>query len=72
MSVISRKNQVTVPVEVLRDAGLRPGDDVRIRAIGPGRVELVRVDELIDEYAGLFDAAAYPAGYLDELRDEWQ
>ena len=70
--MISRKNQVTVPVEVLRDAGLQPGDDVRISALGPGRVELVRVGELVDELAGVFDASTYPEGYLDELRDEWR
>ena len=33
MSVISRKNQVTLPVDALREAGLRPGDDVRVQAV---------------------------------------
>jgi bifunctional DNA-binding transcriptional regulator/antitoxin component of YhaV-PrlF toxin-antitoxin module len=42
MSVISRKNQVTVPVDVLRAAGLEPGDDVRIKAVGPGRLDGLR------------------------------
>ena len=71
MGVISRKNQITLPVDVLRETGLRPGDDVRVRAVGPGRVELVRIDELVDESAGVFDASVYPPGYLDELRREW-
>ena len=71
MGVISRKNQITLPVDVLRETGLRPGDDVRVRAVGPGRVELVRIDELVDESAGVFDASVYPRGYLDELRREW-
>ena len=30
----------------MRDAGLEPGDDVRVRVMAPGRLELVRVDEL--------------------------
>jgi bifunctional DNA-binding transcriptional regulator/antitoxin component of YhaV-PrlF toxin-antitoxin module len=72
MGVISRKNQVTLPVEVLREAGLAPGDDVRIRAVAPGRLELIRVDDLVAKYAGVFDAKVYPKGYLDELRREWQ
>lgn len=71
MSVISRKNQVTIPVEALRAAGLEPGDDVRVRAAGPGRLELLRTQDLVNEFAGIFGADAYPPGYLEELRDEW-
>lgn len=71
MSVISRKNQVTLPVQALRAAGLEPGDDVRVQAVGPGRLELARADDLIEEFAGIFDASVYPDGYLDKLRREW-
>ena len=72
MSVISRKNQVTLPVEALRAAGLRPGDDVRVQAVAPGRLELIRADDLVTKYAGVFDATVYPKGYLDRLRREWR
>jgi bifunctional DNA-binding transcriptional regulator/antitoxin component of YhaV-PrlF toxin-antitoxin module len=71
MGVISRKHQLTLPVEALRAAGLEPGDDVRVLAVGPGRLELVRADELVEEFAGVFDATVYPEDYLDELRREW-
>jgi bifunctional DNA-binding transcriptional regulator/antitoxin component of YhaV-PrlF toxin-antitoxin module len=71
MSVISRKNQVTLPVEALRAAGLQPGDDLCVLAVAPGRLELVRADELIGEFSGVFDATVYPHGYLDDLRGEW-
>ena len=71
MSLISRKNQVTLPVDALREAGLEPGDDVRVHAVGPGRLELVRAEDLVAEFAGVFDATVYPDGYLDELRREW-
>ena len=71
MSAVSRKNQVTIPADVMRAAGLAPGDDVRIMSVGPGRVELVKSDELIDEYAGSFDKTVYPDGYLTEVRDGW-
>jgi AbrB family looped-hinge helix DNA binding protein len=72
MSRISRKNQVTIPKDVLTAAGLSAGDDVRINGVGRGRIELVRSDDLIDEYAGIFDEAVYPPGYLKDLRDEWE
>jgi bifunctional DNA-binding transcriptional regulator/antitoxin component of YhaV-PrlF toxin-antitoxin module len=71
MSLISRKNQLTLPIEALRAAGLEPGDDVRVQVVGPGRLELVRTDELVDQFAGVFDATVYPDGYLDDLRREW-
>jgi AbrB family looped-hinge helix DNA binding protein len=71
MSAVSRKNQITIPADVMRQAGIEPGDDVAIRAAGQGRVEMVKADVLIDEFAGSLDAAAYPPGYLDEVRSGW-
>lgn len=71
MGVVSRKNQITIPAEAMRDAGIAAGDDLRVRSAGPGRLELVKVSELIEEFAGTLDAEAYPPGYLDEVRDGW-
>jgi len=71
VSVISRKNQVTLPVEALRKAGLKPGDDVQVLVVGAGRLELVRIDELVAEFAGALGSAVYPDVYLEELRGEW-
>jgi bifunctional DNA-binding transcriptional regulator/antitoxin component of YhaV-PrlF toxin-antitoxin module len=72
MSRVSRKHQVTLPVRVLKDAGLAAGDEVLIRVIGRGRIEVARAEDLIDRYAGSLPAGTYPHDYLDRLRDEWR
>lgn len=72
MSTISQKNQVTIPVAVLREAGLRAGDDVRIVAIAPGRLELARLHGMIAEFAGMLDVGVYPPGYVHEVRRGWR
>jgi bifunctional DNA-binding transcriptional regulator/antitoxin component of YhaV-PrlF toxin-antitoxin module len=72
MSKVSSKRQVTIPVRVLDEAGLVTGDELVIRALAPGRIELERADDLIERYAGCLSADTYPPGYLDRVRDEWR
>jgi bifunctional DNA-binding transcriptional regulator/antitoxin component of YhaV-PrlF toxin-antitoxin module len=72
MSKVSSKRQVTIPVRVLDEAALAAGDEVVIRALAPGRIEIERADDLIVRFAGCLPAGTYPAGYLDRLRDEWR
>jgi len=72
MSKVSSKHQVTIPVQVMREAGLTAGDEVIIRASAPGRIELERAEDLINRYAGSLPAGTYPLGYLEKLRGEWR
>jgi bifunctional DNA-binding transcriptional regulator/antitoxin component of YhaV-PrlF toxin-antitoxin module len=71
MSKVSNKHQVTIPVRVLREAGLHAGDHVVIRASGRGRLEIERGEDLIGRYAGSLPGT-YPPAHLDRLREEWR
>lgn len=72
---ISRKNQVTIPIDAMREAGLRAGDELRVKPEAPGRVVLKRtrrpVEEWLAEHAGTVAGDVYPPDYLEELRREW-
>lgn len=72
MSRISSKNQVTLPVEELRAAGLAAGDEIHIRAAGRGVLLVETPETLVERFAGVFDSSVYPDGYLQGLRDEWE
>jgi hypothetical protein len=37
-------------------AGLEPGDDLRVVAVGPGRIELAKVEDVVSGLAETFDA----------------
>ncbi len=67
---ISAKNQVTIPADVIRRAGLGIGDRMRVEVRSAGEVILVRAEDPIETFAGAL-TGVYPAGLLDELRREW-
>lgn len=68
---ISGKNQATIPVEALRKAGLKPGDEVRVEAAGAGQILLTSWDTIVKRHAGAL-TGLYPKGYLKKLRAEWR
>jgi bifunctional DNA-binding transcriptional regulator/antitoxin component of YhaV-PrlF toxin-antitoxin module len=68
---ISRKNQATLPIDALRAAGLKPGDELVVQAAGSGRIVLVRAADLIDRHAGKAPGV-YPPDYLRDLGNEWR
>lgn len=67
---ISSKNQITIPADALRSAGLEVGDRVVAHADGAGRVILEREHDVVAEFAGALTGAYLP-GELDNLRSEW-
>ena len=71
MPRVSSKNQITLPVQVMREAGLAPGDEVAIRRVGEGEVLVAARGSRIRRHAGIA-AGIYPPGELDRLRDEWE
>lgn len=68
---ISSKNQVTIPVQALAEAGLEAGDVVWAEVVAPGVVQLVSAESLVKRLAGAHTDAYAAGASLDELRDEW-
>lgn len=68
---ISRKHQITVPVDALRAADLAPGDRLRVEAQGRGRLVVTRMGDVVADYAGTMPGVWERDG-LDALRDEWR
>ncbi len=58
-------------MQALKDAGLKPGDEVRVVADGQGRLLLERDVNLVERHAGAL-RGVYERGELDRLRDEWR
>jgi AbrB family looped-hinge helix DNA binding protein len=70
MPKVSSKNQVTLPVEAMRAAGLRAGDEVTVRTVGDGEVVIARRGSRIRRHAGIA-TGIYEPDELNRLRDEW-
>ena len=71
MARVSSKNQVTLPVEAMRQAGLHPGDEVTVRPVGDGEVLIAVRGSRVRRHAGIA-TGIYQPGELERLRDEWQ
>jgi bifunctional DNA-binding transcriptional regulator/antitoxin component of YhaV-PrlF toxin-antitoxin module len=67
MARISSKNQVTLPVDSLKKAGLHAGDEVAIEAEGADRIVVRRLSRDAERMLGVFDGL-YEPGYLKRLR----
>lgn len=68
---VSRKNQVTLPIDALTIAGVRPGDSMVVEAKTNGEIVLRREEDPLDRYIGSM-TGMFPPNYLRQLRDEWE
>lgn len=70
MPRISSKNQVTLPVSALADAGLRAGDEVRVDVMGDGEILVYRAS--LDRMEAAFGAMTglWPPDFLERLDAE--
>jgi bifunctional DNA-binding transcriptional regulator/antitoxin component of YhaV-PrlF toxin-antitoxin module len=66
---ISSKNQVTLPVTALTEAGLRAGDSVVIEAVADGELRVRRAALTFEGALGAL-TGCYPPGYLEQLDAE--
>ncbi len=69
MPRISTKNQVTIPVAALEEAGLRSGDQVVVEALDDGELRIRRGALTFESALGAL-TGTYPPGYLDTLDEE--
>ena len=73
MTTISSKNQITLPVQLLREMGVGPGDRLAITREGTRLMLRVRPKDWVAYYAGSLagvygETAAEIDGYVAELR----
>jgi AbrB family looped-hinge helix DNA binding protein len=69
MPRISTKNQITIPVAALEEAGLHAGDQVVIEALDDGELRVRRGEATFDSAFGAL-TGTYPPGYLEQLDAE--
>ncbi len=71
---MTSKNQVTIPVDALRKAGIAAGDVVSVYPEGEGRVVVERMESLIERYAEQLEGT-WPGGvegFLAERQRAWE
>lgn len=69
MSRISSKNQITLPVAVLDEAGLQSGDEVIVEALDDGELRVRRGARRFESAFGSL-TGFYPPTYLARLDAE--
>jgi bifunctional DNA-binding transcriptional regulator/antitoxin component of YhaV-PrlF toxin-antitoxin module len=77
---LSPKRQITLPIAVVQQAGIRIGEELAVEVDDAGRVIVSRSGEetvgdrrrrALSRAAGALPGV-WPEGALDELRDEWR
>jgi AbrB family looped-hinge helix DNA binding protein len=70
---VTSRYQATIPQAAAEAAGIQPGDELRVEALGDGQVMMTREENPVRALAALGRDLEihYPPGYLEELREEW-
>jgi AbrB family looped-hinge helix DNA binding protein len=67
---VTKQGQISIPRQIMREAGIQPGDKLQASVDESGRLVLARPESLVDRFAG-----CSPGGMTQEdlqrLRDEW-
>jgi antitoxin component of MazEF toxin-antitoxin module len=68
---------VTIPVSVLEETGLAPGEELKVEADQAGRIVLTPAARVLDRRQAIRETAGslsgiWDPGALDRLRDEWR
>ena len=69
MPRISSKNQITIPVAALKEAGLDVGDQVIVEPLEDGELRVRRGAITFESAFGVL-TGTYPPGYLERLDAE--
>lgn len=70
---VSSKHQVTIGKGPFEAAGLNEGDVLMVRALGPGRVELTRLEEIFAKHRGRFKGGNQAREEIErERRKSWR
>lgn len=74
---LSSQHQVTIPAETVEQAGLAPGDELRVEVDRAGRIIMSRPPDVESrlkalEHIGDRFAGVWEPGALEKLRDEWR
>jgi bifunctional DNA-binding transcriptional regulator/antitoxin component of YhaV-PrlF toxin-antitoxin module len=68
---IDSRGRMTVSRATLARAGIEPGDELRVRVVGPGRIELITARAALRQSAGRLTGAAHAHARIREMRAEW-
>jgi AbrB family looped-hinge helix DNA binding protein len=75
---LSPKRQVTIPIAVVQQIGLQPGEELKVDLDGEGRIVLEPVATSRERRLAALRRTAgsmtgvYEPGYLEKLRNEWR
>jgi bifunctional DNA-binding transcriptional regulator/antitoxin component of YhaV-PrlF toxin-antitoxin module len=67
---VSRKHQITLPVDTLREAGLHPGDELRVTIDGRDPQVLTVTQDPLEKLIGSAPGLSATTD-LEALRNEW-